>query len=223
LWLVRHGESASNLAWEHAEASEHHQVRLVCRDVDLALSELGERQSAALGRWLAALPPQDRPTALFASPHLRTRRTAEIARAAAGLSFGVEIDERLREKEFGVMDGLTKRGIRERLPELDARRRKEGKFYYRPPGGESWCDVVLRLRSFWTSLALERSGDRVLVVAHQVVIYCMRYVLEKMTEEQILQIDRTTQIRHCAVTAYTFGKRSAHLVCFNDLVIASEP
>jgi hypothetical protein len=89
---------------------------------------------------------------------LARRMASDSLAGGPGFSFGVEIDERLREKEFGVMGGLTKRGIRERLPELDARRRKEGKFYYRPPGGESWCDVVLRLRSFWTSLALERSG-----------------------------------------------------------------
>jgi hypothetical protein len=65
-----------------------------------------------------------------------------------------------------------------------------GKFYFRPPGGESWCDVILRLRSFLDMLTREYRGDRVLVVAHQVIVNCLRYLLERLDEERILAIDR---------------------------------
>ena len=57
------------------------------------------------------------------------------------------MDERLREKEFGILDGLTTLGIRNGFPEQADFRKILGKFYHRPPGGESWCDVILRLRS----------------------------------------------------------------------------
>ena len=81
-------------------------------------------------------------------------------------------DERLREKEFGILDRMTTFGIREKYPELAEQRKHVGKFYFRPPGGESWCDVILRLRSFLDMLTREYRGDRVLVVAHQVIVNC---------------------------------------------------
>jgi hypothetical protein len=59
----------------------------------------------------------------------------------------LRIDERLREKEFGLLDRLTRHGIQQKYPELHEQRAHVGKFYFRRPGGESWCDVILRLRS----------------------------------------------------------------------------
>ena len=57
------------------------------------------------------------------------------------------LDERLRERDLGLFDGMTGQGIKDTYPEEAARRSAMGKFYYRPPGGESWTDVVLRVRS----------------------------------------------------------------------------
>lgn len=56
------------------------------------------------------------------------------------------VDERLREKEFGILDGLTTRGISTLQPEQYAFRQQLGKFYHCPPGRERWCDVIFRLR-----------------------------------------------------------------------------
>lgn len=74
---------------------------------------------------------------MLASPYLRAYRTAEITLRTAGLSsVPLRIDERLREREFGVLDRLTHRGIERELPEQAALRRAVGKFYHQPPGGE---------------------------------------------------------------------------------------
>ena len=43
-----------------------------------------------------------------------------------------------------------------------------------------------------------------MVVAHQVVVLCMRYILEELTEEQILAIDRQAEILNCGIAAYDF-------------------
>ncbi len=117
---------------------------------------------------------------------------------------GVVIDERLREKEFGILDRLTRLGIEQRYPEQAASRRLVGKFYFRPPAGESWCDVILRLRSMLDTISLHYRGKRVLIVAHQVVVLCMRYVLENMDEETILTIDAKGDVANCAITEYSF-------------------
>jgi broad specificity phosphatase PhoE len=210
LWLVRHGESAGNVASAAAEASGAGVVELPHRDCDVPLSPLGERQAAALGRWLGSLAPGARPTVLLTSPYVRARRTAQIALDAAGVGPAeVEsyVDERLREREFGIFDRLTKAGVREKYPEQFDAVTVLGKFYHRPPGGESWCDVILRLRNVVDTITREHRRERVLIVAHSAVIFCFRYLLEHMTEEEVLRVDRELDVANCGVTTYEFDPR----------------
>src|ERR687883_430783 len=120
---------------------------------------------------------EEQPSVIISSPYLRARETARLTLESAGLDprrVSHITDERLREKEFGIFDRLTKHGIRQKYPEQAEYRSILGKFYHRPPGGESWCDVILRLRSALDTVALHYGGARVLVVAHQVVVLCTR-------------------------------------------------
>lgn len=205
LWLVRHGQSAGNLARDAAQAQGAHRIPLTLRDVDVPLSDLGREQAASLGKWFAQR--DERPEVLLASPYVRARQTAEIFRANGGCAPDEPIctDERLREKEFGILDGLTTHGIAHFEPQQAEFRRLLGKFYHRPPGGESWCDVILRLRAVLDTISLHHAGRRVMIVAHQVVVLCLRYVLEGLSEEEILAIDKAGDVGNCAVTEYRFN------------------
>ena len=209
LWIVRHGESAGNVARDAAMAAGLPVIDIAGRDVDVPLSEAGERQADALGRWFAAMPEGARPNVVLSSPYLRARHTAALIEAAGGVEPAARThsDERLREKEFGIVDRLTRMGIEQKYPEQAEMRARIGKFYYRPPGGESWCDVILRLRSALDTISLHHSGPekRVLIVAHQVIVLCLRYLLEGMTEEQILAIDAAADVANCGVTAYSIN------------------
>jgi broad specificity phosphatase PhoE len=209
LWIVRHGESAGNVARDAATAARLAVIDIAERDVDVPLSATGERQSRALGRWFADMPDGARPNVVLTSSYLRARHTAALIEEVGGVepATSTSIDERLREKEFGILDRLTRFGIEQRHPEQAQLRALLGKFYHRPPGGESWCDVILRLRSALDTVSLHHSGpgSRVLVVAHQVIVLCFRYLLEGMTEEQILAIDREQDVANCGVTAYSFN------------------
>ena len=205
LYIVRHGESAGNVAREAAKVAGDRMIDIDIRDVDVPLSELGEQQAEALGRWFASLPAEKTPNIIVTSTYLRARHTAEIVAESAGLSrdkYTLVVDERLREKEFGILDRLTKVGIEAYHPDQAEFRRLLGKFYHRPPGGESWCDVILRLRSAIEMISREYCGERVLLVGHSVVVLCLRYLIEHMTEEQILKIDRENEIANCSVTSY---------------------
>jgi probable phosphoglycerate mutase len=208
LWIVRHGQSAGNVARDAAEASGLHLIDVAERDVDVPLSALGERQADALGHWFAQLAEGDRPEIILSSPYVRARQTGNRVLAALRDSDGdADVvacvhDERLREKEFGILDRLTRAGIERSHPQQAEFRRLLGKFYHRPPGGEGWCDVILRLRSALDTMSLHYDGCRVLVVAHQVVVLCMRYLIEHMTEEQILKVDLEGDVANCAVTEY---------------------
>jgi len=208
LWIVRHGESSGNVARDAAHAARLTHIETgAVRDVDVPLSALGERQARSLGRWFAGMPEGERPEVVLASPYLRACGTAALIRGAGGLAPDAAetvADERLREKEFGVLDRLTRWGIQELHPDQAEFRRTLGKFYHRPPGGESWCDVILRLRSALDGVALHHGGARVLIVAHQVVVLCLRYLIEGMTERQILAIDAEGDVANCGVTEYAF-------------------
>jgi broad specificity phosphatase PhoE len=206
LWIVRHGESAGNVARDEAYAAGLAVIDIAHRDVDVPLSALGEQQAGALGAWFAAQPVKERPNVVLESPYLRARETGAIIARAGGLSpdAATLVDERLREKEFGVLDRLTKVGIEQRFPDQAALRARIGKFYFRPPGGESWCDVILRLRSVLDTISLHHSrpGSRVLIVAHQVIVLCLRYLIEELNESEILAIDRAGEVANCGVTEY---------------------
>ncbi len=208
LWVVRHGQSAGNVARDEAHIAGADRINLDHRDVDIPLSELGRQQAVALGHWFGTSEHHARPEVVLASPYVRAVETAELFRAAGGCSADLKIciDERLREKEFGILDGLTTSGVRTVYPDQAAFRQLLGKFYHRPPGGESWCDVILRLRSMIDTISLHHGGQSVMIIAHQVVVLCLRTIIEGLNEQQILDIDRAGDVANCAVTEYRFGE-----------------
>ncbi|MBB6404055.1 histidine phosphatase family protein [Arthrobacter sp. AZCC_0090] len=69
---------------------------------------------------------------VYCSPYTRARRTAEFIVETAGWTAPLLADERLRDRELGILDMLTAKGVELRLPEETLRRRWLGKFYYRP-------------------------------------------------------------------------------------------
>lgn len=214
LVLVRHAESVGNLARDLAESNGEHLIDIATRDMDVPLSPTGEEQAARLGTWLAE--HESEPFAVvYSSPYLRAAETARIACAHAGTDAEVVLDERLREREFGVLDRLTRAGIEARFPEEAEARARVGKFYYRPPGGESWCDVALRVRSILDTMGRQHAGERVLVVAHEVVIYVFRYVLERLGEQDLLQLNRENELANCSVTTYQAPEDALELVAFD--------
>jgi broad specificity phosphatase PhoE len=206
LWIVRHGESAGNVARDAAHASGAERITLSARDVDIPLSALGEEQAHALGAWFAALPAAERPDRMLVSPYARAQATARLFRDAGGTDGDrpLCVDERLREKEFGILDGLTTSGVASVYPDQAEFRRLLGKFYHRPPGGESWCDVIFRLRALMDRIALHYAGRRVMIVAHQVVVLCLRYVIENLGEDEILAIDAEGDVANASFTEYRF-------------------
>ena len=211
MWLVRHGQSQGNVAREAADEAGKAMIDIETRDVDVPLSDLGLQQAEAAGRWFAALPEGERPEVILSSPYVRARQTSELICKAGALAGGPArsiIDERLREREFGIFDRLTTIGIREKFPEEAEHRMRLGKFYHRPPGGESWADVILRLRSMLNTINLHYCDRRVVIVCHQVVVLCMRYILEELDEAQILAIDKAADVLNCGICAYDFAEQA---------------
>jgi broad specificity phosphatase PhoE len=202
LILIRHGESEGNVAATDARLAGAEVIEVPARDADVNLSGTGEDQAKALGTALARIAGEARPDAVVSSPYARARQTAEIAVETAGWPVEVRTDERLRDRELGILDRLTRLGVEKRFPEESERREWLGKMYYRPPGGESWADVALRLRSVLDELNNLGTGHRVMLVCHDAVILLFRYVLEGMNEEELLDLAASTSVLNASLTRY---------------------
>jgi broad specificity phosphatase PhoE len=219
LVLIRHGESMGNVAASAAEEADAEVIDVPVRDADVELSPDGVEQARALGTLLASWGPGQVPESVWSSPYTRAVDTAQIALDAAGLDRAVRVDERLRDRELGILDLLTTKGVKARYPQEAARRRWLGKFYHRPPGGESWADLVLRVRSLLADLDRAEDGRRVMVVCHDALVLIVRYVCEGLSEAEILEIARTDPVRNVSLTRLvrSSGEAQWKVDVFNDV------
>lgn len=214
LVLVRHGESIGNVADRAAIAARAHRLDLAERDADVPLSDDGRAQADALAEHVRGLADDERPTVVVSSPYRRARETAE--RAFAGHDLDVLVDERVRERELGIFDGVTWYGIAATHPEESERRQRVGKFYYRPPGGESWADVILRVRSILVELQQRFAGERVWLFSHEAVILGFRYVLEDLDEARVVALQHDEPLANCSLTRYVDADGALRLVARDD-------
>lgn len=215
IWLVRHGESVANVAATRAEAEGLDVIPIDIRDADVPLSPTGREQAEALGAWLAEhREPID---AFYTSPYLRARSTLALAadRADRG-DAAVIVDERLRDRELGILDLLTRQGVARRHPEEAERRHHLGKFYHRPPGGESWADVALRLRSLLRDLD-DRTDGTALVVAHDAVVMLFLFLLLPLEEAALLEFAASRTVLNASLTHLVRADDGWRLVEFADI------
>ena len=76
--------------------------------------------------------------------------------------------------------------------------------------------MLQRLRAALDDIRRDCGGERVLLVAHQVVVLLVRYIVEQMTEEEILAIDRRGDVANCSVTSYRLDGGQLALVTYNE-------
>jgi broad specificity phosphatase PhoE len=54
------------------------------------------------------------------------------------------------------------------------------------------------------TISLHYAGRRVMIFTHQVVVLCLRYIIEGLNEAEILAIDRAGDVANCAITDYSY-------------------
>ncbi|CAB1059569.1 Phosphoglycerate mutase (EC [Olavius sp. associated proteobacterium Delta 1] len=158
LLIIRHGETV----WNAEHRFQGHG--------DSPLTEIGRNQVAAIGRRLKAINFDT----LISSDLGRTQETASIITDITG--HDVELDRRLRERNYGVFEGLTVPQIREKHSEVYDQFNTDDPEYILP-GGESHRQHFRRNVAFFEELLTERFGTKVAVVAHGGVLDSIfRYV-----------------------------------------------
>lgn len=189
VYLVRHGESQTN-----ADRSLHFEIA----DPEVELTTLGHEQADAAGAHLAEIMSDNghlqRRFRVYHSDYRRAHQTAEhvIERLEGATSmrypkpFDVRMDDRIRELEFGLMNGLEPEDIEANHQLYDSYQKllrgQDCRYYVRRFGGESPADVADRCRNFIN--ALYRDHDRhgvntFVVVAHGLTNRVMAKLLLK--------------------------------------------
>lgn len=208
--IMRHGLSARNVKKALAKkAGVTTDYTDGVRDQDTPLTPTGMLQCEAVGRARADQERKglvQRYDALLVSPYLRTRQSAE--RLCYGLTYTpkIVIEERIREIEFGIFDGLTPDGMKAKYPEEVARRKREGKYWFRPMGGESRPDVRLRVHSILDTITRDYAGKTIGIICHSVVVLAFRSLLERWGEEQYLIVDNEDDVKNASITRYLFDR-----------------
>ena len=154
-YLVRHGESVSNLEGR------------VQGQADVELSDLGRAQARQVAAWSRGLssPPTVAPITIgevWSSPLRRARETA--AEIAAALGLPVMVEEGLCELHAGIFQGHLWADLEAEFPDEVARWRS-GDVHYVIPGGESRAQLAARGRTALEMLAA-RDTPGMIVVAH---------------------------------------------------------
>ncbi|MEU6710417.1 histidine phosphatase family protein [Nonomuraea sp. NPDC046802] len=212
---VRHGESAANLAFQQAGEKP---LVYELGDDEVTLTELGRTQAAALGRLLATLPGGEEPDLVWCSPYLRALETWQHAQRTWGAApLPVTVDERLRDQEAGAFARYNLAAIRERFPRELARREAEGAYAYRPPGGESLGDVVVRLRDCLSDLERLADGRRVLIVAHDSVVLALRHVMAGRPDAELAEVLAFAPVLNASFSLWRGDAGRFELVRFNDV------
>jgi probable phosphoglycerate mutase len=125
---------------------------------DPTLTEVGLAQAAAAAKRLARSAAE----AVVSSPLQRAIQTAEPVAAALGVP--LEVDEGLRETDFGDWEGYTFAEVKKKWPnELDAWLASTA---VAPPYGESFDDTATRVRQARDRILSRYGGQTVVVVSH---------------------------------------------------------
>lgn len=160
LLIIRHGETV----WNAEHRFQGHG--------DSPLTETGRKQVTALGRRMESI---DFDT-LISSDLGRTRETASII--AGFTRHAIEYDSRLRERNYGVLEGLTVPEIREQHSAVYDQFNTDDPDYILP-GGESHRQHYQRNVAFFEEFLTGRFGTRVAAVAHGGVLDSVfRYVAD---------------------------------------------
>lgn len=147
LFVIRHGITE----WNHQKKIQG--------QLDTELSEIGRQQAKALAARLA----QVRAKAIYSSDLKRAQQTAQEIAAACGLE--LVLDDRLRERNMGVIQGMRWEEVKEEYPEI-VKRMKSADPTYRIPDGESTEQVIKRVERWLANITRAHAGGTVIAVTH---------------------------------------------------------
>lgn len=194
LTVLRHGETT----WNKDTRIQGH--------TDIDLNDTGRWQAAQLGQALA-----DEPLAAVYSSDLR--RAFDTAQAVAGAQ-GLQVVPHtgLRERGFGVLEGLTWADIETQHPhEASAWRTRVPD--WAPTGGESLLVLRERVLDALNGLAQRHLGEHIALVAHGGVLD----IIYRAATGLELQAPRSWLLKNASINRLLWTPESLTLVGWGDV------
>jgi probable phosphoglycerate mutase len=190
---IRHGETAWNVDTR------------IQGQLDIPLNDTGRWQA----RRLALAMAEEDIAAVYASD---LRRALETAQAVAhGSGQPVRTDRALRERSFGLFEGLTFHEIEQRWPEQSQRWRRRD-LGFAPDGGETIPDFYARCVEAATRLASAHPGQTIALVAHGGVMDCLYRAAARIA----LDAPRSWQLGNASINRLLHTPQGFHLVGWSD-------
>ncbi|PTL82021.1 histidine phosphatase family protein [Vitiosangium sp. GDMCC 1.1324] len=194
LVVIRHGETAWNLD------------RRLQGHLDVPLNAHGRAQAEALGRALSSEPLD----AIYSSDLSRAMQTAQAL--ATGRVLQVQAEPRLRERHFGIFQGLTPAEVEARHPEAFAAW-KARMVDWAPAGGESLAELHMRILDITLTLARRHPSGRIALVAHGGVLDCLYRAASGMA----LDAPRQHELRNASINRLSSDGEQLTLVQWGDV------
>ena len=190
---IRHGETAWNVDSR------------IQGQLDIPLNETGRWQARRLARAVA----EEGISAVYSSDLLRAFETARSV--ARGCGQPINTDTGLRERGFGVFEGLTFREIEQRWPEQSERWRKRDP-EFGPEGGETLRDFYARCVETATRLAAAHPGETIALVAHGGVMDSLYRAASRVA----LDAPRSWQLGNASINRLLYTPQGFTLVGWSD-------
>ena len=200
----RAGHATRVLAIRHGQTAWNAQSRIQGH-TDIGLDTEGLRQARALGSALADAGID----AIYASDLARALQTAQAVAERTGLA--VSAEPGLRERGFGVFEGLTHADVTQRWPDAAQRWRRRDPDYG-PDGGETLAAFYARSVACAERLAARHAGQTVAIVTHGGVLDC----LYRAATRASLQAPRTWQLGNAVINRLLHSPQGFALVGWND-------
>lgn len=193
VYLVRHGENPANLTREFSH-----------RRVDYSLTPRGIEQARRTADYFARMPI----AAVYSSPLKRASETADAI--AARLALPVTILEQFREVDVGALEGQAPTDELWAFHDSIFERWFAGDPDAAFPGGESQRDLCARMREGLREAVRDRSGERIVVVAHGGI--ALASLADLCPEADVAAIARA-DIPNCAISTFEVASDGDDLRC----------
>ena len=199
------------LAIRHGETSWNVDTRIQGQ-LDIALNDTGRWQARQVALALA----DERIDAIYSSDLLRAYQTAQAVASRGSAGGGesnrcVTTDVGLRERSFGVFEGLTYQEIQQRWPEQGERwRRRDPDFG--AEGGETLRDFYARCVGTATRLAAAHPGQNIALIAHGGVMDC----LYRAALGVALDAPRSWRLGNASINRVLYSPQGFTLVGWSD-------